>query len=357
MEVYVHVGPPKTGTSSIQAWLSKNRGVLQKFRIYYPEHPVDENGVSSGNLASLFDNYDSNKLTFSKEKFQLLKSICKSNNSKILLLSSEFFFQEINQIIAAIPEVKFIYYLRFELETLDSSYNQKVKRHNETDKFEAPQKGLSSNLRKLWQLLAKYPDQFIIRYFAPELFFGNDLIKDFLHCLKITNLNVESLGRVNSSYSPNAVEFKRKFNVLVDQDLLHQIDLMLQKNPPASFSYTFMAQEQYGLLKQEYISQLKSFFMRFPLHDFDLFLDYCRNTHVRISVPQEIDKDSFDKILHELLNHTEIEDSISRAIQVKRKALTTTFTETELDSLLRAVEQGKSVRTSLISKLLRFFRI
>lgn len=357
MEVYVHVGPPKTGTSSIQAWLLENRGALQKIRIYYPEHPVDENGVSSGNLASLFDNDGSNTLTFSKEKFQLLKSICKSNNSKILLLSSEFFFQEIKQIVAAIPRVKFIYYLRFELETLDSSYNQKVKRHNEAYKFEAPRKGLSSDLRKLWQLLAKYPDQFIIRYFAPELFFGNDLIKDFLHCLKITSLNVESLRRVNSSYSPSAVEFKRKFNVLEDQDLLHQIDLMLQKNHPASFSYTFMDKEQYGSLKQEYISQLKTFFMRFPLHDFDLFLVYCRNTHVRKSVPQEIDKDSFDKILHELLNHTKIEGSISRAIQVKHKALTATFTETELDTLMTVVEQRKSVRTSLVSKILQFFRI
>lgn len=356
MQVYVHVGPPKTGTSSIQAWLVENRDALQKFRIYYPEHPVDENGVSSGNLASLFDKDDSNKLTFSKEKFQLLKSICESNNSKILLLSSEFFFQEIKQIIAAIPEVKFIYYLRFELETLDSSYNQKVKRHYETDKFEAPRKGLSSNLRKLWQLLANYPDQFIIRYFAPDLFFGNELIKDFLHCLKITSLNVDSLRRVNSSYSPSAVEFKRKINVLEDQDLLHQIDLVLQKNHPASFSYTFMGQEQYGSLKQEYISQLKSFFMRFPLHDFDLFLDYCRNTHVRKSVLQKIDKDSFDKILHEVLEHTDIVASISRAIQERRKILTTTFTETELDSLLSVVEQEKSVRTSLISKLLRFFR-
>lgn len=356
MEVYVHVGPSKTGTSSIQAWLLENRGVLQKFRIYYPEHPVDENGVSSGNLASLFDNDDSNTLTFSKEKFQLLKSICKSNNSKILLLSSEFFFQEIKQIIAAIPEVKFIYYLRFELETLDSSYNQKVKRHNETDKFEAPIKGLSSNLRKLWQLLAKYPEQFIIRYFATELFFGNELIKDFLHCLKITSLNVDSLRRVNSSYSPSAVEFKRKINVLKDQDLLHQIDLILQKNHPASFSYTFMDQEQYRLLKQEYISQLKSFFMRFPLNNFDLFLDYCRNKHVRKSVPQKIDKENFDTILHEVLNHTEIGASISRAIQERHETITTTFTETELDSLLSLVEQGKSVRASLISKLLRFFR-
>ena len=73
------------------------------------------------------------------------------------------------------------------------------------------------------------------------------------------------------------------------------------------------------------------------------------------SIPQKIVQHSFDQILHDILNNTEIVSSISRAIQEKRKTLATTFTETEIDSLLNSIEQKKNVRPSLISKLFRFF--
>ena len=46
--IYFHIGPGKTGTSAIQAWLQSNQAWLKKNSVLYPEHELDINNVSSG---------------------------------------------------------------------------------------------------------------------------------------------------------------------------------------------------------------------------------------------------------------------------------------------------------------------
>ena len=68
LKVVIHVGPPKTGTSALQNWLLQNRLWLQQNGIYYPEHGVDVNGVSSGNVDSLYDRNKERHLIFNPDK-------------------------------------------------------------------------------------------------------------------------------------------------------------------------------------------------------------------------------------------------------------------------------------------------
>jgi hypothetical protein len=47
-DVVFHIGAPKTGASAIQKFLLENRQALKSLGFYYPEHALDENGVSGG---------------------------------------------------------------------------------------------------------------------------------------------------------------------------------------------------------------------------------------------------------------------------------------------------------------------
>ncbi len=55
INIIIHIGPPKTGTSAIQKWLKDHTDDLKQCGVYYPEHLEDSNGVSSGNLLSIFE--------------------------------------------------------------------------------------------------------------------------------------------------------------------------------------------------------------------------------------------------------------------------------------------------------------
>ena len=65
-EIYIHVGPPKTGTSAVQKWLSSNQSFLKKQGVFYPSHSVDANGVSSGNVKSVYDIDENKQLCLNK---------------------------------------------------------------------------------------------------------------------------------------------------------------------------------------------------------------------------------------------------------------------------------------------------
>jgi len=54
MNLYLHIGHGKTGSSALQSFLALNSNLLENYRIEYPEHASFENAIngkiSSGNL-------------------------------------------------------------------------------------------------------------------------------------------------------------------------------------------------------------------------------------------------------------------------------------------------------------------
>ena len=43
MELYLHIGTEKTGTTTIQSFLAANRDLLKRNRILYPRAPGEQN--------------------------------------------------------------------------------------------------------------------------------------------------------------------------------------------------------------------------------------------------------------------------------------------------------------------------
>ena len=73
MEIFVRVGPPKTGTSFIQQWCSRHREWLFIKGVFYPAHYLDKNLISSGNLLSLFEKENNGDLIFSSKKLEAVQ--------------------------------------------------------------------------------------------------------------------------------------------------------------------------------------------------------------------------------------------------------------------------------------------
>ena len=96
-----------------------------------------------------------------------------SSGTQTLLLSSEFFFPAIEQLDHLLPGAEFLAYLRDPLESFESDYNQRVKRHGMQSPLGQPPKiplGIIGHLRRLKQERPQLKIR--LRPYAQPLFVG-----------------------------------------------------------------------------------------------------------------------------------------------------------------------------------------
>ena len=238
------MGPPKTGTSAVQKWLSSNQAILQKQGVLYPSHSVDANGVSSGNVNCIYDIDDKKQLSLNKDRLMNLISNFNASEYSILLLSSEFFFREMDVLKLHIPNAKFIAYIRNPIETKESGYNQSVKRHFQVKKLNVVRRKQLPFMVKLVEFSVQFREKdLILRLYGERYFYRNNIVSDLLYILGI-DLDV-TLPIVNSSYQFEALEFKRWFNQFNLEDYQGIVDRALQGFTEGSSHYSLIPEEQY----------------------------------------------------------------------------------------------------------------
>lgn len=131
MNLILHIGHGKTGSSALQSFLALNSDVLRKYNVDYPPHASFENAkkgyISSGNLP-LGDNF--------WDEYINQKAL--STTADSLLFSNESL---IHKILSHPPKVEalnekykliLVMYVRNPLDHIFSSYGQQVKRHGQT---------------------------------------------------------------------------------------------------------------------------------------------------------------------------------------------------------------------------------
>lgn len=248
--VIIHAGLPKTGTSALQHWLGENRETLEKNGIYYPIHQVDANGISSGNWRSLLVRTDTGALQVDPKKVKATLEEFATRSESTLLISSEFLPDHIRELHALLPKAtRFIVFVRDPIALRVSDYNQHVKRHGQTEKFNPGKFG--NNGRPLLPFLKSVPAlqsdgvDIALRAYHPRLFVGGTILNDLFHAAGIKvpfeeTSSFTSGGRVNTSYTLHALEFKRAANrlPLAQEKIQAALDTALQRYDvgPADYS-------------------------------------------------------------------------------------------------------------------------
>lgn len=299
--IIVHVGPPKTGTSAIQKWLNENSKTLEQHGIYYPNHTVDENGVSSGNVDAIFTRGKDLSDSLDVQKVKLLISKFNETSFSTLILSSEFFFKRVEQLAQVFPDCKFVAYIRNPLEYLESIYNQSVKRHGNTQEIHLPDElnlGGLSLLSKYVQNLGK--DRFYLRSYTSAS--NSGVVEDFLSILEV-NVVIGSTFKINRSYTHEALQFKRWLNKFVLEELDQPIDIFLQRQIGAINHYSYIPPDTYIKYQLKSTQVLEAFCKSFNVFGGRDLIEHVKSTKQDKFVEQNLSESELNLLVKELKNY------------------------------------------------------
>lgn len=244
MQVILHIGAPKTGTSALQYFLNANQKRLERYGIYYPGHDHDANRVSGGHgkLARLVTEGD---LGGAAELSEVWLQQAAAKGLK-LLLSAEEFYAQADRLPALFAghEVKVIAYARDPVEFLIANHNQSIKRHFGTEKLpssleravNARNRGVSGEIFFDWASAVGKDNIEVLPYYKSA--FPNGRIEhSFLSWLGVPKRGLSKFRvpreLINTSYTAEALELKRLLNFVLDPEdraSCHQVDLFFQKH-------------------------------------------------------------------------------------------------------------------------------
>ncbi len=244
--IYIHIGSPKTGSTSIQAFATLNHNTLLKHDVFYPivgRHfagPLGQIFVNGYILLKMLPAIKNNAGSITNDDKtiieELLKEFDKSECSN-MLISEEALFDEYNGGLFSICdffdsskyELKVIVYLRNICEYAAGLWKEDIKAGlweqsmeinlNSTLDLESSirlrvNKYLQSlnMLKSLSNKIGK--DNIIIRTFERERWVNKDLLDDFLNIVNIKNSDQfqKIEGNINSAMSRETVEKFRYMN-------------------------------------------------------------------------------------------------------------------------------------------------
>ncbi|WP_036189385.1 hypothetical protein [Marinimicrobium agarilyticum] len=245
VDVVIHVGAPKTGSSAIQLFSMNNRKALLDVGFYYPKHFVDKNGVSGGH--SILSTLMLKKSFFLARVYfrcQLLKARLMK---KTLLLSSEGFCRCASRFWPLLEglNVRVVGWFRHPVEAFVSNYNQSIKRHFCTKTIGEVFENLPSSPRppnlsgkrlRRWADLVGDDNCTFLPYLKPSQGEPEKPIEErWLEAIGVKTQYFDRFRfdakRVNRSYVPDALELKRLLNVILSEDEgidSHAVDWALQ---------------------------------------------------------------------------------------------------------------------------------
>ncbi|MEZ5541710.1 MAG: hypothetical protein R3F42_06675 [Pseudomonadota bacterium] len=247
-DVIFHIGAPKTGSSAIQKFLLENRHNLNRLGYYYPEHGLDENGISGGQSILGLD--------IAHDKPGNARPLLESWHAQAcrrgltLLISAESLFNHPEKLknLTGDLRCKILSFYRDPVEAIYSNYNQSIKRHFITATFQQTCERILKTEPDFYtgRIFARWADCFgnenvVLMAYDLDLYDQTPIQATFLSMLgapedAIKRLTPDNISYVNRSYSPGALELKRLLNHVLDISNKKQndkIDLLLQKHSDA----------------------------------------------------------------------------------------------------------------------------
>lgn len=237
LDLTLHIGTGKAGSSSIQFFLRDNRERLAELGVLYPRTPGKARHARLGlfvkpkaeleSSPEWYGEKHSDPGSFRKAFRRRLFSEIEDSGLSRVLLSDEILFGSSKQTLRRLSRfthriaasVRLVAYLRRQDDHMVSRYQQGVKigwvvrlrdwvHEDMSDLYD-----YHARIRMLERLLA--PTDFVVRRFERESFVGGSLFQDFLDAVRI-DARAEDLKQVrnlNESLDAESVEFLRLLNL------------------------------------------------------------------------------------------------------------------------------------------------
>jgi hypothetical protein len=238
LDLALHIGSGKTGTSSIQAFLQQNRARLADLGVLYPRAPGARRHFRLSVLVRPAGQRDEiapwDRKRFSSPaafRRRLLREIEESGLSRVLLSDEGLYgspdeaLRRLGQFTGRIAEsLRLVVYLRRQDDHLVSRYQQVVK-VGETRRLadwadrQGPRTYDYDERLRTWQRLVG-PTQLVVRRFERSAFTEGSLHQDFLDAAGIEARadEFDPIEPVNESLDAESVELMRVINILREQD-------------------------------------------------------------------------------------------------------------------------------------------
>lgn len=232
-KLYLHIGMPKTGTSALQSFFTKNRERLCEDGIWYPEFnarfKVEEKQKGfSGNAGFLLECSVSPE-EMSQGQRQTFEDICNrlQNSDKDILLSDEGLFWRnaivYKNLVDRGFDVKVIVCLRRQDLWGESYWNHGVKTGSETrscfDFIQERELDYYKWVKRIAAVVGK--DNVIVSVYESGGGRSEDIFTTFLGILGIHSVEnyQKDVYQVNPSLSANFTEIKRNFNNIPNSNI------------------------------------------------------------------------------------------------------------------------------------------
>lgn len=230
--ILLHIGRHKTGTTSLQAFFTRNRERLLEQGIYYPQTGIRNGGHHL--VAEPFPMRRLNQLRarYSPEQHELVQALrdeIDSAPADTILISSEAFQNmgpKYAQRIFAGYQVEVVLYLRDQLSYFVSSYAQEVHADNTMvdtveDYYLKVFSGAVNYLEFLDNWHAVFPGQMQVRLFERESMHRQNVVDDF--CWHFLGLDISEGYQLAEASNPSIrgdlIEYKRILNQLLPSSL------------------------------------------------------------------------------------------------------------------------------------------
>lgn len=230
--IYLHIGFHKTGTSSIQHYLSSNRSYFKKHGLLYPNSALK--GSNHSVLANSLKDIYRNEATLNKYYNRINKEIRQYEGDTVI--SSECFMEGVNPNLVKNSlgnpgdTIKIVFYVRPQIQWSESLYGEVIK--DSSRRYTGYIGGLREIRHgklnyhveiKKWQDVFEKNNVIVREFIKWET--NNGLINDFLKAVqyngKIPPTKTHKNEIQNRSYDPRCLEFLRRINIIAMRREMH----------------------------------------------------------------------------------------------------------------------------------------